>query len=1647
MKKFTLLLCLFVASVLVPQVVMADDPVTPSITVSNGTLTVRSDAAGWLAAQEKTAAMKACTEIVLIGEFNDNDINSVRLDNSYFNFKVVDMSGVTPLQTSYNYRAYKDSKPDDDGWLGFCAIEGGDLYKSNCSVHTIIPVNLGDSRFWEEISQSNLYEYNISDAINSNVGYYKIKQDKYYHWNGNQWNVLTEEDPIPAINLVSPQNTWSEDDVSSQTNNSTGKDYIVIHGSDYRFYHAYYLNCEWTKVDDDEEYNNNTGRVVIGNCAAVGDLSKEVTNNQYAVVGGTIYKGQRDNNNNFTWVPVSGMSSLDWTVIKFGYWSSSIVTAILPDGVLVDQLFKDNPLDGCGLVVTVQSGATIATITRDGSNSSAVLNVASNSSEFTRMKDILEMNNFVTKGAVTTNIGEQGYNENTKKYTVQGALDCSVINGFEGDLKVLDLKNATGVDKTTLSQLTKATIEYIILPGKKTKGFVCDSTTYYTGESNPKTKNISSLKAVISAEADTVVAHVIEPGSLALGRYYATGGSVSGQSFSLTVTGLKSVILSGNLNASDISTEGSNNGLSGEMHTIESIDLEKAFFPNNNDMHFLNAGFQGGNNDRCYLSKISLPVDPRMKHIPADCFRNIKSLDSLCIPFNYQYIHDGALYDTSIEHLTTTDSIGGTVIDNGLYTYTLSANVLQLGDEPSPKVFAGVPQGTPGEYVFPKENGVTEFYSLATKVPKCYKNAFSYDLTFGYGGQDQSKVYGRDRYFNNGERSKSFVVLRYPSKEVFDRRKAKGKPVENDTTINGVAISGYELMEMKYTDVTKVYTKKDQTGAVDANGNTLVWPSRTEGNRSYNQASAGVLWDDWGKSYTGENGSEINDGDDVALLQRIQNNSRSTVRRFEGAKKYINLRTDTYRPEGVTVSDVDPNADFWGSATFTPSAETQNLFKYVDLSVTHDNVTYNKIVVKFAEPVPSGYMIHAYGGQGDFYNLQGLTQYEIPLTSSPINDFTIFSWWGCSGPIKISEAYFIQEDTSSKRYIDLTQGMSQPEEGSELAEVVVRSQVGTGYSFTPKANVKNMFQYLDMPVSYDNVTYKKIIVKFAEAVPEGFKIHAYGDRGEWTSLKGKTEIEIPLNGNNINDFTIFNWDDSYWTDNGFVNSSDAANPRKITITEAYFTTDDYEEPINTKVKEDLIDYLGWHQIVLTQAAYYEPVEKKEDEKIKRYYEDAGWFTFCIPYDMTYNQVVRMMGIPSSAGNVENYEGETLKTSDVMPDIRQLSGVIRKKGEGNNNNEVHFRLTENLADATNKTAKYLDFKDVEGKWTSSQMSAAKAGETNDGNACCLKGGRPYIIKAYKRVGETIEGRNLGKYIMMRYADELSDTASCVNNGKDYYEQLYTYRLDGDNVVEDKTDALTMRFAKPYEGHKVQAFNCSEDGGQLEYKAKTINGTEETQRYYYTMVGQFWEQDLPQYCVYLTQGQRWKRYTNTNLGFKWDPYKCVIMATPEVISSDYVADTTIVKSLTPDDATQAQIVAEQKENKQKLFTTPSNYTTTFNHFGGGFRDIQNCYFPMNYVGTADWIPAPMILCFVGRDDYYFDNQFVSGTRYIFMMDDEDDIIDYSEDVTAVKTIDVLNGEPQMNGNSKVYSLSGQYMGTTINGLSKGVYIVGGRKVVVD
>ena len=1685
MKKFTLLLCVFVVSVMMPLVMWADVTypyVKGNLTINvDGTaLTITSSTtAGDLATfmssgdtddQTVIDAMKLCTSLTLIGKFSTEDLDAIKNpdnNNTDFCFSSVDMSRAKfPMLDNGTYSCYSSDdaipSPPSDGKYAV----GGTCYQS-VQKWNFYEIEATPQLEALEVFRPELCYLDLVDVLNE--GNFKMKHALFFKVvdvdaEGYPTYIRVDESTLTR-GFYSFKSGWNTGNMVNEGKKiNIAKDAIIgVEDGTYKYFHVERIYV-W------EPYNSNTeGELVNNYYRNLSEAKPAASNSGNIVVGGSLYLY---NNGNRTEL----LEENDWLKIRFKRWKNYIKIVILPGDIyntdLADKWGNATDLWNECTIEEIRSGSIVATIT---SEKKAIINFREGSTEYNRMAGIVVLDNLVNPANVKSIFvgAVDGLNSSTGIYTVNGAFSYSTINSESGNVKVLDLKNATSdVTKDNLKELRKETIEYIILPAKRTKEFVCDSTIYYTGDANPKTKNIRDLKAIISSDEDTLVAHVIVPGSLAGARYYATSGKMNvigeNESFMPTPMGLKSVTLSGNLNANDISTKNEDKGLSGEMHTIESMDLEKAYFPNNDHMNFLEAGFQGGHNDNCHLSKISLPIDERMKHIPADCFRNLKSLDSLCIPFNYQYLHNGALYDSNVEHLTTTDSIGGAVIDNGSLTYTLSANLLEIGDAPTPKLNGdGIPQSVE-TYVFPKENGVLEIYSLATKVPKCYRYSFSYDLTFGYGGQDQTKVYGRNRYFNNGEGKKSFVVLRYPSKEVFERRRKKGKPVELQEYDGADAVDkGYALMEQKYTDTTKVYTKKDQTGAVDANGDPLLWPARTEGNRSHNQATVGALWDDWGKSYNGENGSEINDGEGG-----ISSGSRSMTRRKDPADVYeIDLSV------GTSTTGVKTNA-----YTFEPTEDWTRMLQYYDLSMIYDTITYKNIVVHYTATTNDFYVY-----ADEVYNLPS-NQHEkvISLNKTSIDEFTIYNsnstanyWNGDhSKTIKIDSIYFTTDGANPKKlYLSMTNGKTAS---------VVRNRVGENYTFQPIGNVRNMFQYKPLSLPNDGKTYKKLVVEFAQPVPKGFNIHAYGERGEFYSLEGKDnthKYEIPLNGNQIEDFTIFNWDDAYWTED-LLRTTRPDTIRKVEIVRAYFTTDNYEviAAANSKYRHDkvegndntfdLVDYIGWHQIVLTQAVYYEPVEKKEDEKVKREYEKTGFCTFCIPYDMTYSQVVKMLGVPASTDKVKNYADNSVDpvTADILPDIRQLISVERTKGTGNANNQVLFRLTTNLA-ANANDVKYLNFVDSSGVTVPRLKSAKERYKVDDkGNVStsdyvidkdprCIIGGRPYIINAYKRKGEEVENRNLGLFIMKRYTDELNDSASCVNNGKDYYEQLDTYE-ESNSVISMRKDTLhTMRFAKPYELHKVQAVSGDKDNtGPLEYELTklTKSGGTETSRYYYTMVGQFWEQDIPQYAIYMTRKGEWKRYVNTSLGFKWDPYKCVIMATPEVIGMDYVTTTAIDSTLIPADEATKQLIKDEKIiNKKEEFINPDEpeaptvYKEKFNHFGGGFRDIKNCYFPMNYKGTLDWIPAPMTLTFFGRDDIDFDKPTVhkpqASTRYVFVLDDE--IMDFGDEVTGVKAIDTLDGVPQLNNSSKVYSLSGQYMGNTTNGLPKGVYIVGGRKIVVD
>lgn len=745
--------------------------------------------------------------------------------------------------------------------------------------------------------------------------------------------------------------------------------------------------------------------------------------------------------------------------------------------------------------------------------------------------------------------------------------------------------------------------------------------------------------------------------------------------------------------------------------TIKTADFENAVFLDNSHMNFLGTLV---NTDvaaigACWnntLSEIVLPTDPRVYVIPRGALNTCTSLTEICIPYNFEHLCDGVFNNGRLDHITTTDA-NGALIDHGDHTFTFSANLKELGEKP-----AGAMQKVSAQ-VFPHNTVVYEVYCLATTTPKCYRDVFPANMLAGWGSFN-NKIYSREKYMGDPDSedgSGTYTMLRFPSKESY--------ALEAD----------YNTNAQRYTDVNKVYTKKDQTGAVDANGETPVWPTQREAYRTFAQASLGLTWNDW------QTGYDIN-------------------REVNG-------------PDGKLTGE--------------------------------------------------------------------------------------------SGSYKMS----------------------------------------------------------DVPEKYTT---------------------------------------------NINT-----------TDYGYVGNI---------------------HPADSEGDYDFTNYEGWHQFVLTMATYVEPAEKIENEKIIRDYEATEWYTFCIPYDMNYKQVVEWLGIPKSTDEVETRLNGTKVESDMLPDVRQLVAVHRTAANGSGKNTVKLTLTTNLI--SEGSADYLNV-----DLTTDAVTPMPAQPTNKTYTADTKrmlvGGRPYIIKAYKRKvnlepGQEdpykIKGQNLGKMIMTRYADEFDLSASVTENG--LYEQL------GDG------DLTTLRFAIPFEHHKILATHTNAD--KTEGSVYIEDGKEK--KYYYTMVGQFWQQPLPQYCLYMSHGQ-WYRYTNTKLGYTWDPYKCVIMATQELV----------------------------KQDGDK-------------HYGGGYRrgaDDEYTNYPVPETGTTDLLTTDFKLGFLdGRDDDDFTTN--GAARYIFSFDD--DIVELDENGNEVTAIERLDGEtiaPAVS-DGKVYNMAGQYVGQSTDGLTKGLYIVNGKKVVI-
>lgn len=431
--------------------------------------------------------------------------------------------------------------------------------------------------------------------------------------------------------------------------------------------------------------------------------------------------------------------------------------------------------------------------------------------------------------AAITTIQAAEITTNDDVATVTGEItDISEVNTIESS--VIDLTGATLAAGVNLTDLANATVEYLALPMDMTK----EQVQAKTFEKCTKLKGAASLSST-GTNTYSITAYIEVPGSMydlinKTSLLTLLGGNQWKYDFNNVLIG---ATIAGNINACDIAI-GTNNittdghydpnvtnynehpkfGLNGS-YSITSLDLEKANFgkDHNADMTLSKLGYG------IDLKSLILPTSSDITTIPADAFNTFKGLTSICIPSNYTTIGENAFNDCeALSHIYTTraaedEGVLDSNYDHGDKTITLPSSITYIAKN----AFSLVAQET-----------ITDVYILAKKAPKCEENAFSYGMYVGWGGYHPGPPICRDNYVN-GDGDKTWAILHFPSDASSEE-------------------------QANYTDLTRVYSRRDETGATDGNGNTKMWPNQSEYNQSYNQAVQGVIWDGqttYNTDYTG----------------------------------------------------------------------------------------------------------------------------------------------------------------------------------------------------------------------------------------------------------------------------------------------------------------------------------------------------------------------------------------------------------------------------------------------------------------------------------------------------------------------------------------------------------------------------------------------------------------------------------------------------------------------------------------------------------------------------------------------------------------------------------------------------------------------------
>jgi len=427
------------------------------------------------------------------------------------------------------------------------------------------------------------------------------------------------------------------------------------------------------------------------------------------------------------------------------------------------------------------------------------------------------------------------------------------------------------------------------------------------------------------------------------------------------------------------------------------------------------------------------------------------------------------------------------------------------------------------------------------------------------------------------------------------------------------------------------------------------------------------------------------------------------------------------------------------------------------------------------------------------------------------------------------------------------------------------------------------------------------------------------------------------------------------------------------------------------------DYRGWHQFVLNAYAANtnDPVQP-----VRSYITDTDWWTICLPYDLTYNEMMLLYG--DIQGN-------------KVPQLCLLSNVVRDESR----HHITLNFSSNLME-------HKATKNTNGVWEVSTTEAPNHDvdeDTKHGGSAdiVLHAGVPYLIKPTfannNRQFDIYGGNNVNADLS---AGRITATAE---NYPGLFEKI---------ALSTTVDGKEFRELQEKNIYTVPALLPAGENFEYSGTEKALEGDENhitigTQKYVrsadfdYTFVGSLAKAVIPPFSYFLG-------YTNK---------ACFIYAdyTTEKFAQNKKANTPDYANVMLWNNNSCIICPNMLKSNDNL-ETKQHY-----NLGKGSHDGKISLATNKQ--AAQWkIYGESVTATLSDDLYHSSSVSSAVTSAPMAMMFGMDMLYNNDETTSIK----VDGVEIMPTTTRVYSLNGQYVGESLEGLAKGIYIVNGKKVMV-